>query len=261
MMPEGYARRVPAGSHLVFQMHYTPTGREQDDLTRVGLLFEEDAAVTHEVFTLVALDQDFEIEPNHAEFPVEGRLSRLPAQGELLAIAPHMHLRGKSFEVSARCDDQADLLLDVPHYDFNWQHVYELARPLPLDSVDRLEFTILFDNSDGNPFNPDPSQYVTWGDQTWEEMAIAFFEVAQPRSAPRSRRNEPEDAAAIAARQEKIDNFVQQFFDRFDKDGDGVVVELEMPLSVQRFGFRRFDDDRDGRVTREEIEHAARREF
>ena len=262
ILPPGYARRVPAGSRLVFQMHYTPNGTEQDDCTQVGLIFEEDGAVTHEVFTLVALDQGFEIPPNAADFAVNDQLSRLPAEGELLAIAPHMHLRGKSFEVFARSGDQRATLLNVPNYDFNWQHVYELAEPLPLTSVDELEFTIRFDNSDRNPFNPDPSQYVTWGDQTWEEMAVAFFEVAQPRSAfGVSRREETENPAAVAARQGKIDNFVKRFFDRFDDNDDGVVVESEVPLSIQRFAFGRFDDDGDGRVTQEEIEDAASREF
>jgi peroxiredoxin len=262
MLPQGYARRVPAGSKLVFQMHYTPNGAEQDDCTRIGLIFEEDESVTHEVFTLVALDQDFEIPPHAGDFAVEGRLSRLPAEAELLAIAPHMHLRGKSFEVFACSGERRDILLNVPHYDFNWQHVYELSEPLPLGPVERLEFTIRFDNSDANPFNPDPSQYVTWGDQTWEEMAVAFFGVAHPRSAGGlHRRDEPEDPAVEAARQEKIADYVEQFFDRFDENGDGTVVEPEMPLSVQRFGFRRFDGDRDGRVTREEVEAAAGREF
>lgn len=262
MLPQGYARRVPAGSKLVFQMHYTPNGAEQDDCTQIGLIFEDDSRVTHEVFTLFALDQDFEIPPHAGDFAVQGRLSRLPAESELLAIAPHMHLRGKSFEVAARQGEERDMLLRVPHYDFNWQHVYELSEPLQLGSVDQLEFTIRFDNSEANPFNPDPSQYVTWGDQTWEEMAVAFFAVAQPRSAGGSRRrNEPENSAAETARREKIDDFVRQFFERFDGNGDGDVVETEMPLSVQRFGFRRFDADHDGRVTRDEVERVAAREF
>ncbi|REK25582.1 MAG: alkyl hydroperoxide reductase [Planctomycetota bacterium] len=262
MLPEHYARRIPAGSLLVFQMHYTPTGTEQDDLTRVGLVFEDEEDVTHQVFTLVALDQEFEIPPHADDYAVNGRLSRIPDQGSLLAIAPHMHVRGRSFELRARYDGAETTLLEVPHYDFNWQHVYELTEPLPLDDVDDLEFTVRFDNSAHNPFNPDPSQYVTWGDQTWEEMAIAFFEIAEPRSASNEKREEePADAAARARRQEKIDDFVEQFFRRFDADEDGVVVEDEVPLTVQRFGFRQYDDDGDGRVTDNEIRKAAEREF
>ena len=262
MLPEHHARRIPAGSLLVFQMHYTPNGMAQEDLTRVGLVFEEDEDVTHEVFTLVALDQEFEIPPHAEDHAVDGRLSRIPEEGRLLAVAPHMHVRGRSFQLRVNQNGRESILLDVPNYDFNWQHVYELADALSLGDVDELEFTIRFDNSSRNPFNPDPAQYVTWGDQTWEEMAIAFFEIAEPRSAAnRKRSDEPADPAAAAARQKKIDEYVRRFFERFDADQDGVVTEDEVPLTVRRFGFRRFDDDGDGRVTETEIQIVAEREF
>jgi len=104
-----------------------------------------------------------------------------------------MHLRGKAFELRARRGNETETLLVVPHYDFNWQHTYELAEPLPLDGIDALEIVARFDNSAANPTNPDPAETVMWGEQTWEEMALAFFEVAKPLVAPE------EAAPAVAA--------------------------------------------------------------
>ncbi|MCA9017101.1 MAG: redoxin domain-containing protein, partial [Planctomycetaceae bacterium] len=177
MLPPGRGRKIPAGSKLVFQMHYTPTGSVQEDVSKVGLIFGKEEEITHEVFTLIGIDQEFEIPPNTKDFPVSAKVRRIPPQAELLAIAPHMHLRGKSFRLFMKQKEKSEILLDVPHYDFNWQHIYELNQPMQLDDIDSLEFTVKFDNSKENPFNPDPNEYVTWGDQTWEEMAIAFFEV------------------------------------------------------------------------------------
>ena len=264
MLPPGYARRVPAGSKLVFQMHYTPNGTAQDDITQLGLTFRPESEVTHEVLTLLAIDQEFEIPPHASDFPVHGKVRWFPRQAELLAIVPHMHVRGKSFQVFSRRQDETDQLLDVSRYDFNWQHVYELSKPIPLKSIDRLEFTARYDNSKNNPANPDPSQTVTWGDQTWEEMAIAFFEVAEPRNIPeepeptRSKQQVVVRSGAEKEVQESDEKFVSDFFQRFDRNRDQVVESAETPLGFRSFGFRRYDSDGDGKLTREEIETAAR---
>jgi peroxiredoxin len=266
VLPPGRARFVPAGSKLVFQQHYTPNGTAQQDLTQVGLLFGESDEITHEMFTLVGIDQEFEIPPHDPAFSVQAQVSGVPKQGELLAIMPHMHLRGKSFHCWITDGQDKQVILDVPRYDFNWQHVYQLANPLALSHAKSLKFSATFDNSDSNPFNPDASQHVTWGDQTWEEMAVAFFEVAQPRSTEES---EPEDRddddfdvvfdvdVAATKVQHEIDRIVMDFFARFDENEDGVVERAETPISFRHFGFARFDDDGDQRLTREEIGRAA----
>ncbi len=259
-LPKHRARKVPAGSKLVFQMHYTPNGTEQEDITKIGLVFGKDEEITHEVHTLVGIDQDFEIPPHAADFAVEGRVPRLPAKGELLAIAPHMHLRGKSFNLKCDRADGCEILLDVPQYDFNWQHIYELAEPLPLPGIKALEFTISFDNSENNPANPDPSQFVMWGDQTWEEMAIAFFEVAVPRDTEGVwESSKPKAEQNAADKDKKVAEFVQRFLKQFDENQNGIVEWKETPLSFQRFGFRRIDSNKDKQITTTEIEAAARK--
>lgn len=264
-LPPGHARRIPAGSKFVFQMHYTPNGTEQDDLTQVGMTFVPESEVTHEAFTLLGIDQEFEIPPHVADFPVHGNVGWFPKRAELLAIVPHMHVRGKAFQATSRRGDQAEILLEVPRYDFNWQHVYELAQPLKLSDIDKLEFTARFDNSEKNPANPDPSQTVTWGDQTWEEMAVAFFEVSEPRDAaaePEPVRNKQKLIVKVGAEKsetESVEKFVADFFQRFDKNADSVVETHETPLVFRKYGFREFDRDADGKLTRDEIQAAAQR--
>ncbi len=261
MLPPGRARKVPAGSKLVFQMHYTPTGSVAEDISKVGLIFGKDEEISHEVFTLIGIDQEFEIPPHASDFPVSAKVRRIPPHAELLAIAPHMHLRGKSFRLFTKQDKKKEILLDVPNYDFNWQHIYELSKPMSLDTVDGLEFTVKFDNSKDNPFNPDPNEYVTWGDQTWEEMAIAFFEVAEPRK-QKSQETKPKPEKKLTKAEAKkqreaelkkeLDKRAAAFFKRFDKNGDGRVDVEEVPLATQRYGRIR-DDNGDGVIQREEL--------
>ena len=230
-LPPGRARKVPAGSKLVFQMHYTPNGVEQSDVTQLGINFVDHKQVTHEVYTLLAIDQEFEIPPFHANFPVHGAVEWFPKRAELLAIVPHMHVRGRAFQAVSRSNGKTSVLLDVPRYDFNWQHVYELTTPLKLAEIDGLEFTARFDNSKDNPVNPDPSQTVTWGDQTWEEMAIAFFEVSEPIATDREfeptpkRRLPTVRAESLPAEAIDVEAFATKFFERFDRNRDGIRSE------------------------------------
>lgn len=253
----GYARKVPAGSKLVFQMHYTPNGVIQTDLTRLGVNFTSAKDVTHEVFTVLGINQEFEIPPYAANFPVPGHVRWFPKRGELLAIVPHMHVRGKSFQATKRIGTQEEILLDVPRYDFNWQHVYVLEKPMKLNDVDALDFTVRFDNSKNNPVNPDPSQTVTWGDQTWEEMAVAFFEISAPVSGERETEQTSNQKSQEINKTADASRFVEEFFKRFDSNQNGVVEKLETPLSFRSYGFNRFDQDGDGKLTRDEIAAAA----
>ncbi len=264
-MPDGYARRVPAGSKIVFQMHYTTNGRPAEDITEIGLVFTDADRVTHEVITLIGLDQEFEIPPHAADHPVEGDINWFPKNGRLLSIAPHMHYRGRSFQVFADRDGATETLLKVPRYDFNWQHSYELADPLPLTDFDRLHFAATFDNSDANPFNPDPAEWVTWGDQTWEEMAVVFLEVSEPLTvgadSAEVTQSSPLDPDEVAAREQKIAKFVEEFLRDLDANGDGVVQRSEMPVAVRQFARWYWDRNGDQQVTRDEVRAIAEERF
>jgi hypothetical protein len=280
-MPPGHARRVPAGSRLVFQMHYTTNGTQQEDLSKVGVIFADPTEVTEEVITLIGIDQEFEIPPHAENHEVKGRVRWMPKDGKLLAIAPHMHVRGKSFEMSAEKEDGSSTLLDVPQYDFNWQHSYVLSQPIPLADIIKLHFTATFDNSEKNPFNPDPTQWVNWGDQTWEEMAVVFLEVSDTlkkseetsgnnRQARTNRRQSPNDSTPVedvlseadrrARIEEQVQKFVNDFFDQLDTNHDGVLMRSEAPIAL-RTKFGQYDHNNDQAADRSELEAMARRRF
>ncbi|MFZ5830976.1 MAG: redoxin family protein [Planctomycetota bacterium] len=181
--PEGFAKKLPAGAALVFQLHYTPNGTATTDQTRLGLVLAKEPP-RHIVRNVGIANRRISIPPgasNHAERAV----LPVPADVVLLAFMPHMHLRGKAFRydlVLPHGDRQR--LLDVPRYDFNWQLSYRLAEPLAVPRGSRIEVTGWFDNSAGNPANPDPSQTVRWGPQTEDEMLLGYVEFYVPSETP-----------------------------------------------------------------------------
>lgn len=119
----------------------------------------------------------FEIPPGVADHP-EAAKHRFQRGGRLLSLKPHMHVRGKSARYSLeRLDGSREVLLNVPAYDFDWQHTYEFAEPLRVEQGETLHMEVVFDNSEGNPYNPDAQQAVYFGLQTDEEMLIGYFEV------------------------------------------------------------------------------------
>jgi hypothetical protein len=126
------------------------------------------------------LNLRFAIPPGAANHEVSA--SRTFAEDVLLtSMTPHMHVRGKDMTYTAKYPDgRNEILLRVAKYDFNWQHSYELSEPKRLPKGTVLEVTAHYDNSAGNPFNPDPTATVLWGDQTWEEMMIGFYSTVVP---------------------------------------------------------------------------------
>lgn len=265
--PPGYARKIPAGSKLVFQMHYTPSGTESFDVTKIGLNFVEADQVTHQVFTTIAIDQDFEIPPHAENHVVEALMKRVPQNAELLAISPHMHLRGKAFQVVGKCKNLDQVLLDVPNYDFNWQHTYELRQPLSMSQVDEIKIMASFDNSEDNPFNPNPNEYVMWGDQTFEEMTLGYFDVAIPMQdaqTPQQRRKNLSVALqvgrdhSVSLSAQHVAEFVESTLRRFDSNRDGIISWDETSSVFRNYGFVVVDQNHDARITRDELEAAAR---
>ncbi len=172
----GYAGRIPAGSRLVFQMHYTPNGSEQTDLSEAGLLFADPQTVRHEVSVGGIYNWQFSIPPRAADYRVDAQ-EQIQEDRFLYELVPHMHLRGKAFSFTAAYPDgRKEILLDVPRYDFNWQNTYRLAEPKVLPAGTRIDCHAAFDNSENNLLNPDPTSEVHWGDQTWDEMMIGSYD-------------------------------------------------------------------------------------
>jgi hypothetical protein len=175
----GQARLIKAGSDLIFQMHYTANGKEAADRSRVGIVFAKEPP-RERVMNAYIDNQRFVIPAGAANHRAEGRVT-LQDDAVIQSIFPHAHVRGKAYEISAKFPDgRSETILRVPKYDFNWQHTYYFAEPLRLSKGTELTVAGWYDNSPNNPFNPDPTKEVRWGDQTWEEMLIAFFDFAMP---------------------------------------------------------------------------------
>ncbi len=179
--PPGTAMFVPAGSTLTFQLHYTPNGSPQTDRSMVGVFFADRKTVKKTVRGGVCGDTGFAIPPGDPNFKITAR-HRFLKDTMLMNLTPHMHVRGKSFKYEAEYPDGTrEVLLDVPNYDFNWQLRYMLAEPKLMPRGTRLICTAHFDNSEDNLANPDPTETVRYGDQTWEEMMFGFYTTIDPK--------------------------------------------------------------------------------
>ena len=173
----GFAKILPAGADIVLQLHYTSNGKEALDRSRIGLRFRGGPPRRRAV-TMSATNSRFVIPPGAPAHPVKSEWV-LNRGVELVGVMPHMHLRGKDFRFDLRYPDgRSEILLNVPHYDFEWQFFYYLQQPRILPAGTVIECLAHFDNSPNNPDNPDPAAEVRWGDQSWEEMMIGFFEIA-----------------------------------------------------------------------------------
>jgi hypothetical protein len=185
MLPPGAARKIPAGSTLVWQVHYTPTGQEETDRSQLALvLYKGKEPPQHNVLTRGISQRRFAIPPGDANHQVESSFE-FPADAILYSFMPHMHLRGKDFQyVATYPDGRSETLLSVPRYDFSWQSTYILKEPQMIPKGTKIHCTAHFDNSAGNRANPDPTKEVRWGEQTWEEMMIGWINYAwqQPPS-------------------------------------------------------------------------------
>lgn len=171
----GTAKLIKAGSQIVFQMHYTPSGKVTKDRSIVGLKFSK-APVDKIITTTAAWDARFEIPPNAANHEVRATY-KFDEDVDVISFSPHMHLRGKDYKYIAHYPDgRQEVLLSVPRYDFGWQVYYYPVKPIRLPKGSKIETIAHFDNSTRNPVNPDPNKAVRFGEQTWEEMMNGFFD-------------------------------------------------------------------------------------
>jgi hypothetical protein len=175
--PAGMAKLVKAGSDVVFEIHYTPSGTAVEDRTKVGLVFAASRPAKR-VLTLQMDNEKFLIPAGERDFRVSV-WGTLPNDALLLGFFPHMHLRGTSFEYTRLRDNGLpETLLRVQPYDFYWQLYYRLAQPMALQKGTRLNWIATYDNSAANLRNPDPAADVRYGPQSWQEMMVGFFDVA-----------------------------------------------------------------------------------
>jgi mono/diheme cytochrome c family protein len=174
VIAKGLAKKIPADSTLIFQVHYTPNGTAAKDKSYVGFVFAKQPPVA-EVVTRPVMNAKFAIPPGDPNYKVESTYT-FTQDAHIQSLMPHMHVRGKDFMFKVTYPDgTSKLLLSVPKYDFAWQTYYILKEPLAAPKGTRLDCLAHFDNSEKNKYNPDPSKEVRWGDQTWEEMMIGWM--------------------------------------------------------------------------------------
>jgi peroxiredoxin len=179
--PEGTGKKIEPGGIFVFQLHYTPNGKKTSDQTRMGLRFCK-TKPKQEVQTRGVFSLKLRIPPNDPHYVTTSQWTwQKPTR--LITFFPHMHMRGASFrfeKLAGKGDDETrEIVCDVPKYDFNWQNLYRPSEPVRFDAGDKILCTAVYDNSKGNPFNPDPGRTVIWGEQTFEEMMIGYVDYVE----------------------------------------------------------------------------------
>jgi hypothetical protein len=164
------AKLIPAGSDIVLQVHYTTNGKTvEQDQPRIGLTVASEPPAKR-FMSAVAMNYHWTIPPGDPNYEGHARLT-FGEPVELVFIQPHMHLRGKDMTVNlVYPDGRSSTVLSVSHYNFAWQIIYYLAKPLMLPAGTKVEITAHWDNSPNNPFNPDPAKSIEWGNQSWDEM-------------------------------------------------------------------------------------------
>ena len=242
-MPEGHGVFIPAGGDFLFQMHYTPTGKETVDKTRLGLYFA-DAPPKNFFRHNVVLNPAINIPP-HAAQHEEVAYFEFHEDAYLHALTPHAHYRGRSssFEL-LHADGTTETLLSVPRYDFNWQRTYEFAEAKAVPAGARLIHRTIYDNSEFNPGNPDPERRVPWGLQSWDEMLYGAFSYSWA--------GETSDAPT----HDKARAEYTQMVGFMDRDMDGKLAWQELPKRMkQRLvqGFKQVDANGDGGLDVEEF--------
>ncbi len=253
--PEGLARRLPARSSLLFQIHYTPNGIATQDQLKLGMVFTDEAP-RHLVRTAAVAARRIAIPPgagNHRE----DATVRLPADARIVAFMPHMHVRGKAYRYELDVPGEARrTLLDIPDYDFNWQLRYELREPLEAPRGATLHGTAWYDNSADNPANPDPTKTVRWGPQTVDEMMLGYIEYYLVDEDPMDPMDLPGRAglrgrlggAGGAGRKPSFAMLQRQF----DTNDDGRIEKDEVAPALHG-RFDQLDTNKDGVLTKDDF--------
>ena len=180
--PEGVGVTLPPNATLVVQVHYHYSGAAGSDLTKIGLSYNGEQH-EKELLFLPLVNTNFTIPPGAKDHVVQQSVT-LPnfVSAELYLIAPHMHLLGKTISVQLSLPEgDEQCLVDIPKWDFNWQRFYEYPAPIQIPGGSTVSLHCTYDNSDENPFNPySPPRAVGWGEETTDEMALAFLGITTP---------------------------------------------------------------------------------
>ena len=232
-LPAGHGMLVPKGADIILQVHYNKTGKPETDRTKVGFHFTKgpvDKRVRVHTHAFPALN----IRPGDAHYAVTNTYT-VPANVTVLAVWPHMHLLGRTMAVEAMLPNGTKQpMVTVPDWDFNWQLGYHFKEPLKLPGGSKIKLTATYDNSTNNPANPShPPKAVRWGEQTTDEMCIAFY--AYTVDAEHLTQGIAADGMKGGRNREALMALMQEALKRFDKDGDGKLNDAERAEAVKAF--------------------------
>jgi len=178
-LPEGIGIELTKGSRIVMQVHYFPVGRTGPDQTRIGLYYAKQD-IQQRLFMIPVVNTSFKIPENADKYEVKANLAVLPfMDGKVIWVYPHMHLLGREIKLEVT-DSKKETrpMIYEDNWDFNWQGSYTYVEPLVIKSGSNIKLTCTFDNSEGNPRNPNkPIVPVGWGERTTDEMCLAFIGV------------------------------------------------------------------------------------
>jgi hypothetical protein len=171
------AKFIAAGSDIVFEIHYTTTGKPEVDRSMVGIVLADAPPPVRHLTITGTNNGNIDIPPGESNYEIQAE-AVLASDAKLVWVQPHQHYRGRFFEMRVVYPNgETKTVLKVPNYRFDWQVGYELAEPLDLPKGTRLETVGRYDNSAANRFNPDPSARVRFGLQSNDEMHVAFMGV------------------------------------------------------------------------------------
>jgi hypothetical protein len=173
---DGAAKFLPRGSDLVFELHYTSSGRVSHDVSKLGLVLAKAPPKTRYFFHAGPTALNLSIPPGDGRAEVVSEIT-FGEDARLVYAQPHMHLRGRDFELRVVTPGGAPATVLKGDWNFEWQIGYEYAAPIALPKGSKLQLITHFDNSSSNRFNPDPTKRVVWGPQNWDEMSNCFIGV------------------------------------------------------------------------------------
>ena len=168
------AKFVPKGSDIVFNMHYTATGTATTDRSRLALVFAKKAPKKRFFVNDGPTAFNLAIPPGASNAEIVSEMTAT-VDTQLVYLQPHMHLRGRDYEVRLISPAGESRTILRAKWDFNWQLGYDLKEPIPIPKGTRIVGIAHYDNSAANKFNPDPAKLVIWGQQNWEEMQNCFM--------------------------------------------------------------------------------------
>jgi hypothetical protein len=180
VMPERVGMLLPRGAKVVVQVHYHNRGKAAvQDQTQVGLYFAR-GPIDKRVRVIPVLDRTFVIPAGAKRHEVRASYTLQPTWNlHAIAVTPHMHLLGREMTVTATLPDGTTRsLIKIDDWDFHWQGGYAFKEPVRLPGGTRIDVVAIYDNSADNPRQPNrPPRNVTWGENTTDEMCIAFIRV------------------------------------------------------------------------------------